>query len=48
MEVVTSTIAADIANFGNLKDIDMMIQYAIDSDELFDNLNIIADKIKTV
>jgi hypothetical protein len=26
MEVVTSTIAADIANFGNLKDIDMMIQ----------------------
>jgi hypothetical protein len=35
-------------NFGNLKDIDMMTsQYAIDSDELFDNLNIIADKIKT-
>jgi hypothetical protein len=30
---------------GNLKDIDMMTsQYAIDSDELFDNLNIIADK----
>jgi hypothetical protein len=49
MEVVTSTIAADIAiTSGNLKDIDMMTsQYAIDSDELFDNLNIIADKIKT-
>jgi hypothetical protein len=25
----------------------MTSQYAIDSDELFDNLNIIADKIKT-
>lgn len=48
MEVVTSTISADIAiTSGNLKDIDTMTaQYPMDSDELYDNLNQIADKIK--
>lgn len=48
-EVVTSTIAADIANTaGNLRDIDSLTsQYAMDSDELYANLNLIADKIKT-
>ena len=48
MEVVTSTIAADIAiTSGNLKDIDVMTsQFSLDSDELYDNLNKIADKIK--
>jgi hypothetical protein len=48
MEVVTSTIAADIAvTSGNLKDIDAMTsQFSLDSDELYENLNQIADKIK--
>lgn len=48
MEVVTSTIAADIAiTSGNLRDIDAMTsQFSMDSDELYDNLNKIADKIK--
>ncbi len=48
LEVVTSTIAADIAiTSGNLKDIDSLTsQYTMDSDELYTNLNLIADKIK--
>lgn len=48
MEVVTSTIAADIAiTAGNLKDIDTLTsQYTLDSDELYTNLNVLADKIK--
>ncbi len=48
LEVVTSTIAADIAiTSGNLKDIDTLTtQYTMDSDELYTNLNLIADKIK--
>lgn len=47
LEVVTSTIAADIAiTSGNLKDIDNMTsQYDMNSDELYANLNLIADKI---
>ena len=48
LEVVTSTIAADIAiTSGNLKDIDTLTsKYSMDSDELYANLNVIADKIK--
>ena len=48
LDVVTSTIAADIAiTSGNLKDIDSLTtMYAMDSDELYTNLNLIADKIK--
>lgn len=48
LEIVTSTIAADIAvTSGNLKDIDMLTsQYSMDSDELYTNLNLIADKIQ--
>lgn len=48
LEVVTSTIAADIAiTSGNLRDIDALTsQYSMDSDELYSNLNLIADKIK--
>ena len=48
LEVVTSTIAADIAiTAGNLKDIDSLTtNYSMDSDELYANLNQIADKIK--
>lgn len=48
MDVVTSTIAADIAmTSGNLKDIATLTSnYALDSDDLYNNLNEIADKIK--
>lgn len=48
LEVVTSTISADIAlTAGNLKDIETLTtNYTLDSDELFANLNQIADKIK--
>lgn len=48
LDVVTSTISADIAiTSGNLKDIEMLTSnYTLDSDELFANLNQIADKIK--
>jgi hypothetical protein len=48
LDVVTSTIAADIAmTAGNLKDIETLTSnYTLDSDELFANLNIVADKIK--
>jgi hypothetical protein len=48
LEVVTSTIAADIAiTSGNLKDIESLTSnYSLDSDELYANLNQIADKIK--
>ena len=48
LEVVTSTIATDIAiTAGNLKDIDSLTtNYSMDSDELYANLNQIADKIK--
>lgn len=48
LDVVTSTIAADIAmTAGNLRDIETLTtNYNLDSDELFANLNQIADKIK--
>lgn len=48
LDVVTSTISADIAiTAGNLKDIETLTtNYTLDSDELFANLNKIADKIK--
>jgi hypothetical protein len=48
LEVVTSTIAADIAiTSGNLRDIETLTSnYSLDSDELYANLNQIADKIK--
>jgi hypothetical protein len=48
LEVVTSTIASDIAmTAGNLRDIETLTtNYTLDSDELFANLNAIADKIK--
>lgn len=49
LEIITSTITADIAmTSGNLKDIEALTQnYNLDSDELYDNLNLIADKIQT-
>jgi hypothetical protein len=49
LEVVTSTIAQDIANTSeNLLDIDSLTsQYTIDSDELYTRLDTMADKIKT-
>lgn len=48
LEVVTSTIAADIAiTAGNLRDIETLTSnYSLDSDELYANLNAVADKIK--
>lgn len=48
LEVVTSTISADIAiTAGNLKDIETLTSnYTLDSDELYANLNQVADKIK--
>lgn len=48
LDVVTSTIASDIAaTAGNLRDIDSLTsQYALDSDELYANLNTLADNIK--
>ena len=48
LEVVTSTIAADIAiTSGNLKDIDSIASnFSMDSDELYANLEAVADKIK--
>lgn len=49
LEVVTSTIAQDIANTSeNLLDIDTLTsKYTIDSDELYTRLDTIADQIKT-
>ena len=46
-ETITSTIAADTAmTAGNLKDIEALTtNYTLDSDELFANLNAVADKI---
>ncbi len=48
LEVVTNTIAEDIAiTSGNLKDIDSLTaNYSMDSDELYDNLNTLADGIR--
>jgi hypothetical protein len=49
LEVVTNTIAEDIAiTSGNLRDIDSITdgKYALDSDELYDNLNALADGIR--
>ena len=48
LDVVTSTIANDIAiTAGNLKDIETLTSnYSLDSDELYANLNAVADKIK--
>lgn len=49
MGVVTNTIASDIAlTAGNLREIDTITsQYSLDSDELYANLELVADKIKT-
>jgi len=48
LDVVTSTIANDIAiTAGNLRDIETLTSnYTLDSDELYANLNAVADKIK--
>jgi hypothetical protein len=49
LEVVTNTIAEDIAiTSGNLRDIDSLTsgQYSLDSDELYENLNTLADGIR--
>lgn len=48
MDVVTNAIAEDIAiTSSNLRDIDSITsQYDLNSDELYDNLNLLADKIK--
>jgi len=48
LDVVTTTIASDIAmTAGNLRDIDSLTnQYALNSDELYANLNTLADNIK--
>lgn len=49
LEVVTNTIASDNAiTAGNLKDIDTLTtQYPVDSDELYANLDNLANKIRT-
>jgi len=49
LDVVTSTIAADIAmTSGNLRDIESLTaNFSLDSDEMFANLNILADNIST-
>ena len=48
LDVVTATIASDIAiTSGNLRDIDNLTsKYSMDSDELYSNLNTLADNIK--
>jgi ElaB/YqjD/DUF883 family membrane-anchored ribosome-binding protein len=48
LDVVTTTIAEDIAvTAGNLNDIDTLTStYAMDSDELYANLSVVADNIK--
>lgn len=48
LDVVTSTIAADIAmTAGNLRDIETLTSnYTLDSDELYNNLEAVANKIK--
>jgi len=48
LDVVTSTIAEDIAiTAGNLQDIDTLTtKYALDSDELYTNLDALANQIK--
>jgi len=48
LDVVTTTIASDIAiTSGNLKDIDSLTKnYAIDSDELYANLDTLANNIR--
>jgi hypothetical protein len=48
LDVVTATIASDIAiTSGNLRDIDNLTsKYSMDSDELYANLNTLADNIK--
>jgi len=49
LDVVTTTIASDIAiTAGNLRDIDSLTAtYAVDSDELYANLDTLAGKIRT-
>ena len=49
LEVITSTINSDIAiSAGNFKDIENLTSnYDLNSDELFDNLNAIADKMQS-
>jgi hypothetical protein len=49
LEVINQTISSDIAiSSGNFKDIESLTSnYNLNSDELFDNLNLIADKIQT-
>jgi hypothetical protein len=48
LEVVTNTISSDIAiTSGNLKDIDSLTKnYALDSDELYSNLDTLANNIR--
>lgn len=48
LDIVTSTIAADIAETaGNLRDIETLTSnYSLDSDELYNNLEAVANKIK--
>jgi len=48
LDVVTNTIASDISiTAGNLKDIDSLTKnYAVDSDELYANLDTLANKIR--
>lgn len=47
LEVIAETIASDTANtFGNLKDIERLTSnYDLNSDDLFANLNLIADSM---
>jgi hypothetical protein len=49
LEVITSTISNDIAiSSGNFKDIENLTQnFDLNSDEMFANLDAIADKIQT-
>jgi hypothetical protein len=48
LDVVTTTIASDIAiTAGNIKDIDSLTKnYALDSDELYTNLDVLANNIR--
>lgn len=47
LDFVTTKIAEDIAiTSGNIRDIDSLTTYSVDSDELYDNLNKLAEGIK--
>jgi hypothetical protein len=48
LDTLANTISADMAiSMGNFKDIETPSNYDLNSDELFENLNAIADKIST-